>query len=232
MHDRRLNGETLTFGNQGALFMTAMTWWDHGTGSIWSQPWGAAIGGELEGESLTLLPAEIVPWSTWLNEHPETTALVDERGIDAPLWYPDEKPRDGFVIGVSIGDSAVAYHYPAAEEALVVNDKIGELPIVVLVDPETRSIESYLRIPAPGLKGDFPEDAPDVVTFVVSEGGIITDEETGSVWDRERGAAISGPLAGAQLQQVPYITSFDWAWKNFFPESRFWPGERTRAGYK
>ena len=231
MHDRRLNGETLTFGNQGALFMSAMTWWDRGTGSVWSQPWGAAIGGELEGESLTLIPAEVVPWSTWLETHPETTVVVDERD-DAPAWYREEVPRDGFVIGVSIADSAVGYHYPAAEEALVVNDDIGDLPIVVFVDPETRSIQSYLRIPAPGLKGNLPADAPDVVRFLVAEDGTITDEETGSVWDRERGFALEGPLAGAQLQQVPYVTSFDWAWKNFFPESRFWPGERTRTGYR
>lgn len=212
--------------------MTAMTWWDHGTGSIWSQPWGSAIGGELEGASLTLVLAEVVPWSTWLQTHPETTVLVDERGENAALWYPGEQARDGFVIGVSIGEDAVGYHYSPAEEALVVNDVIGELPIAVFVDPETRSIESFLRIPAPGLKADLPEDAPPVITFSVAENGVITDDETGTVWDRERGAALEGPLAGAQLQQVPYVTSFDWAWKNFFPGSRFWPGVRTRAGFE
>ena len=40
VHRREVNGETLTFGVQGALFMNAMTWWDHTTGSIWSQPLG------------------------------------------------------------------------------------------------------------------------------------------------------------------------------------------------
>lgn len=232
MHDRRLNGETLTFGNQGALFMTAMTWWDHGTESIWSQPWGAAIGGELAGESLTLLPAEIVPWSTWIETHPDTTVLVDERGNDTPLWYPGEPAQDDFVIGVSIGDSAVGYHYIPAEEALVVNDVIGELPVAVFVEPETRSIETYLRVPAPGVKAELPEDAPNVLTFAVSGDGTITDDETGTTWDRERGAAIDGPLAGAQLQQVPYVTSFDWAWENFFPETRLWPGVRTPSGFE
>ncbi len=29
--------------------MRAMTWWDHETNSIWSQPWGMSIAGELEG---------------------------------------------------------------------------------------------------------------------------------------------------------------------------------------
>jgi hypothetical protein len=35
-----------------------MTWWDWETQSIWSQPWGAAIDGELTGARLTLLPYE------------------------------------------------------------------------------------------------------------------------------------------------------------------------------
>ncbi len=114
MHDRRLNGETLTFGNQGALFMSAMTWWDHETESIWSQPWGSAIGGDLEGESLTLLPAEVVPWSTWLASHPDTTVLADERGRDATIYYPAVQPRDGFVIWPSGPTSGVPVETRAA----------------------------------------------------------------------------------------------------------------------
>lgn len=181
MHDRRLGRETLTFGNQGALLMSAMTWWDHETESIWSQPWGSAIGGDLEGESLTLLPAEIVPWSTWLASHPDTTVLADERKRNVTRYYPPVESRDGFVIGLSIGESAVGYHYTPAEEALVVNDFVGDLPVAVFVDPGTRAIASYIRIPAPGLQGLLPDDAPDVLTFVVSKDGTITDEETGSV---------------------------------------------------
>ena len=57
VHDRRIDGEAQIFGNQGALFMRAMTWWDHKTESIWSQPWGMAIDGPLEGTRLKLIPA-------------------------------------------------------------------------------------------------------------------------------------------------------------------------------
>ena len=67
----------MTFGNQGALYMRAMTWWDHKTESIWSQPLGTALEGPLEGTELTLIPASIIPWETWLDTHPETTVVVD-----------------------------------------------------------------------------------------------------------------------------------------------------------
>ena len=42
VHRRDLNGEVLVFGNQGALWGNAMTWWDHETGTVWSQPLGEA----------------------------------------------------------------------------------------------------------------------------------------------------------------------------------------------
>jgi len=35
VHNRRIDGATDTFGNEGALFMNAMTWWDWEAGSIW-----------------------------------------------------------------------------------------------------------------------------------------------------------------------------------------------------
>jgi len=95
VHDRRIDGVVHTFGNEGALFKSAMTWWDWETQSIWSQPWGAAIDGELTGTRLTLLPYELVPWQTWLDSHPETKVLIDER---ANLVYNGLAPIDRFVI--------------------------------------------------------------------------------------------------------------------------------------
>ena len=47
------------FGNEGGLFMNAMTWWDWESQSVWSQ--GAAIDGELTGTRLALLSYELVP---------------------------------------------------------------------------------------------------------------------------------------------------------------------------
>ena len=37
--------------------MNAMTWWDWESQCVWSQPWGAAIDGELTGTRLNLLPS-------------------------------------------------------------------------------------------------------------------------------------------------------------------------------
>ena len=109
MHDRRIDGRTHTFGNQGALFMRAMTWWDHETQSIWSQPWGAALAGPLEGARLDMIPANIVPWSAWLKEHPDTQLLVIDGG-----GFFGERFSPNYVIGITLGDHAKPYDFEPA----------------------------------------------------------------------------------------------------------------------
>ena len=227
MHDRRVDEETLTFGNQGKLWMKAMTWWDHGSESIWSQPWGTALAGPLKGTALTLLPASIVPWSTWLSEHPETTVVAND--LDIPRvdvltgieLYDGVDPsfsgrRGDFVIGVSLGNAAVGYRFALASEQRIINDRVGEHPVVILADPDTRAIHVFLRVVhGTGLDSDE-------VVFELDQDGSLLDTETGSLWDAATGEAIEGPLAGVTLQPVPWITSFVWAWSDFFPHTRFY----------
>ena len=69
--------------------MNAMTWFDHETNSIWSQPWGIAISGPLKGTRLDMLPFSLTLWASWQTEHPDTLAtrnlraqVVNELGRD------------------------------------------------------------------------------------------------------------------------------------------------------
>ena len=214
-----MNGEALTFGNQGALYMSAMTWWDHKTGSVWSQPWGTAIAGPLEGTALTLIPVSTVPWSTWLELHPGTTIMVDGLGT---FGTRAERSTDDFVIGVAMGASATAYPYKLAARLGVINDHVGDHPVAVFVDPETRNINVYLRRPG----SELPEGhSVSEIQFETDTEGRVLDVLSGSVWDVSRGIAVEGPLKGVVLQQLPYVTSFDWAWRDFFPHTTFFGEE-------
>lgn len=217
MHDRRIDGVPHKFGNEGALFMNAMTWWDHETLSVWSQPWGAAIEGELLGTQLTLVPFDLVPWSVWLERNPDTLVLVDER---ANLSFVGQIPHDKFVIGVSIGEAAKGFYFRSTANARVVNEKVGEFPVAVFVDGETREIDVFLRNP----QGEKAEATGPIgeLTFSVDSEGAISDAETGSTWDIRLGVATGGPLRGALLQRAPFISAFDWAWRDFFPQTDFW----------
>ena len=205
----------LTLGNQGALFMRAMTWWDHETGSIWSQPWGAAIEGELAGTRLDLIPVGIEPLDSWVARHPDTKVLVVEGSSLIGLFEPS-RSIDFFVIGVTLDEHASAYRYEDVAEVGVVNDRVGDDPIAVFVDADTREVNVYLATP-PG------RDEP--LTFG-PVGDRFSDVQTGSEWDPFTGEATAGPLKGNRLTRLAWMSSFDWAWEDFFPHSQFYQPPR------
>ena len=211
MHDRNVDGRTLTFGNQGALYMSNMTWWDHETGSIWVQLTGSAERGELAGATLEQLPAYTGPWGTWLDSHPDTLLLDEARG-----FFFREVPRDGFVIGVALGDDSSAYYFPDAAAAGAVNDFVGPTPVLVYVQAETRDIKTFSRV----------VDGEALTFTLVDE--LLVDDQTGSTWSPANGLALDGELQGRFLTPIPYTPAFDWSWRDFYPAARFFPEYRGR----
>lgn len=185
--------------------MTAMTWYDHRTKSIWSQPWGRAIQGELKGVELFLLPSQIATWESWLEAHPETLVMVN--GTET-LRFLRETFEPDFVIGLLWDGEASAYFYEDVEAAGVINDAVGAEPVLVWAQDER--FHAYLRT----LEGE-------ALTFEIVSGQLI-DEQSGSVWDPALGLAREGPFEGKVLRPVPSSTAFEWAWLDFFPESDFY----------
>ncbi len=197
--------------------MSAMVWYDWQTSSIWSQPWGTAIAGPLKGTQLDLVPFELVPYSTWIERHPDTRVLIDEH---RPQYYSPQYEMDNYVIGVAIADAAIGFHFGNVAEQGVVNELVGDVPIVVLVDPDTRDIDVFLREPV--LSRENGNQKGNSLTFTREFDESISDVETGSTWDVRRGVATAGPLRGAILRRAPFISSYDWSWVNFHPETDLW----------
>ncbi len=204
VHDRRIDGEAQIFGNAGSLFMNAMTWYDHETESIWSQPWGRAIIGPKKGIELFLLPSQITTWASWKAEHPNTLAMInDSERIGARQRFnPD------FVIGLLIAGDAKAFYYRDVAQTGVVNDFLGDFPVFVWAGDN--NFHTYLR-----------QVGDNILSFGL-EGDTLVDLNTGSTWDITRGLATSGPLEGQSLQPVPSLSSYDWAWLDFYPETEFY----------
>lgn len=71
-----VDGEALTFGVSGMLWREALVMYDRQSRSLWSQRAHRAIAGPRAGDELEVLPAAITDWRSWLESHPETTALV------------------------------------------------------------------------------------------------------------------------------------------------------------
>ena len=128
VHRREVDGREVVFGNQGALWGNAMTWWDHDTGSIWSQPLGEAIAGPRLGKTIELLPSSLTSWGGWREAHPATLAM------DAPSGAAGITLAQTVIV-VELAGEAVAYPVTELRERGVANDIVGGVPIAVVVDP-------------------------------------------------------------------------------------------------
>jgi hypothetical protein len=206
VHDRRVDGEPFTFGNAGGLFMNAMTWYDHETDSIWSQPWGRSIRGSLRGVELFLLPSQITTWGSWKAEHPDTLAMTN--GVGDGFFDFRQKFDPDFVIGLLLANEAKAFYYGDVEDAGIINDSFAGIPIFVWAAND--NFHAYIR------------QVNDQTLTFESVDGAVTDQETGSTWDVGRGLAVDGPLKGEGLQGIPSSSSYDWAWVDFYPETDFY----------
>ena len=142
VHERKLDDSVPVFGNQGALYKGAMTWYDHGTGSIWSQPTGEAIAGPLAGASLELIPSQLTTLEGWREAHPHTRVL----GSSTPdLPYVGRRPGKDHVVGVIANGHAVAWPYLELVEAGSITVDIGGVPVLVSVDQRTGAVRAVIQ---------------------------------------------------------------------------------------
>jgi hypothetical protein len=185
--------------------MNAMTWYDHETESIWSQPWGRAIKGELKGVQLDLLPFQLTTWASWKADHPDTLVMIND--LDRLRDDRQGFSKD-FVIGLILVGNARAYYFKDVRDIGVVNDQLGDFPVLVWAAGER--YQAFLR-----------QVGDQVLTFHL-EGEALVDNETNSRWNVVRGLAVEGPLQGESLQPVPSLSSFDWAWVDFYPQADFY----------
>ena len=188
------------------MFMNAMTWFDHETESIWSQPWGRAIKGDLQDTNLELLPSQIMTYENWLDEHPNTLVMVS--GLEELRSRKLEVPSPSYVIGVKLGEVIEGFAYKSVENiGGVLNEFVEDVPIVIWVS-----------------EGGYHVFARQVETRILSfelgeELGTIVDQETGSTWQLNNGLAIDGELRGKALLRLPTFSSDSVAWNDFYPEA-------------
>ena len=239
---REVGGDVLRFGVSGLLRNNDLVMWDGKTVSLWQQATGEAVVGEFAGTRLESVPTSIVSFGDFRTGFPDGLSLSRDTGFDltygrnqyeglsgrfAPL-IPFERNRDGRyfamerVVGVSIGEVDKAYPFSVLVESPVVNDVVGERPIVVLwgspdtADALNRALVADGRAIGSALVLDPVVDG-QTLTFE-ADGELFIDTETGSTWTL-LGRAIDGPLADTQLETVTHRNDFWFAWTAFFPDT-------------
>ena len=204
VHRRELNGEVLIFGNQGALWGNAMTWFDHDTGTVWSQPLGEAIIGERKGESLELIAGQLTSWETWKQDHPGTLTL------DAPA-NSSLFDLSFLSIVVDFTEEVGVYSVATLNAWGPANDVVAGIPLAVVIDPDQHDRWKV-----------FHRQVGDTLLTLSITDGVLVDDETGTIWDPGTGRALDGPLEGEILDSLPGFTSQEADAQTFWPDAKYW----------
>jgi hypothetical protein len=132
---------------------------DRETGSRWQQATGTAISGPLKGTRLELYPFLRTNWAEWKRLHPGTLVLKPLPGYAERMPYVNKvirktrlgtgpapegafgqdnrlRPRET-VAGLEIGGEAVAFPFSVLRKVHVVNEKVGQTPVLIVHQPRS-----------------------------------------------------------------------------------------------
>jgi hypothetical protein len=117
------------------------------------------------------------------------------------------------MLGITLGVQSKAYPLKAIYAATLIEDRIGSLPVLIVVGPDHASLRAFSASPA-------GQNTP--LTFIPSAASagqaIMTDTETNSSWNF-RGCAISGKFSGQCLEEIDSHKDYWFDWLNHNPST-------------
>jgi hypothetical protein len=242
--DRTLDGQVLEFGVSGFLRHSDLVMFDRKTETLWQQFTGKAIVGDYVGKTLEQIPSQIISFTQFRENYPDGKVLSRDIGYDrnyganpytgyddinnTPLFgagNDDSRlPPMEKVIGVKLGEQQKAYPYSITRKEHVINDKIGDTPVLIIhTDGATSALDAtqIAESKESGSTGVFKRTLKgQELSFAVKDGNIV-DEQTGSVWP-VTGKAVKGEYKGQQLEAVTFGDYFAFAWLVFWPETKLY----------
>jgi hypothetical protein len=140
------------------------------------------------------------------------------RSIDQPLFDPPARvrgllPSQDLVIGLAVGGEAHAYPVNVLSLHEVVNDVVGGRAVAITWCPLCSSALGFDRM-----------IRRRILTFGVSgylyhANQVLFDRETGSLWSQLLGGAVTGPLRGTKLTDVPVVETTWGEWLAAHPRT-------------
>jgi hypothetical protein len=204
---------------------------DAETGTRWQQSSLEAISGPMKGEHLQLYPFLLTSWEEWLRLHPDTLVLKPLPGYAERIAAKNAQLRAGYspsksapadvvhrddrlkaytkIIGLTVGDASRAFPLEALDRARIVNEELGDLPILVVHQPKSDTTTAFVAR-ANGQRLTFEEANAGATELI--------DRETRSRWD-SYGTCTSGKLKGAQLEMLIMEPEYWFAWSEFHPKT-------------
>ena len=187
----------------------------------------------LSGIELTRLPITVTTWASWKERHPDTTVLSIDTGfvrnyrnpldLDAPYGLYKASPKLMFpvyeiddraapktpVFGLQIGGAARAWQTYDLWIKGIVNDAIGETPVVLITDAASGAVRAYAR-------AGF--DFTNYARRDQSTDTLIVDQDNG-VWTVTEAHLISDDNPDVRLDRIAGVNAFWSAWYAFHPQT-------------
>jgi hypothetical protein len=200
---------------------------DEQSGSIWQQSTGEAIFGPLRGTQLKVVRSDELSFALWRSEQPQGQVLSPDltyvSEYDPKDWESHvartravvDTTKSGIaphqlMVGISVAGENKAYPIEAILAAKLIQDRVGGLPVLVLVGPDGASV----RVFEAAVKG-----RGGALTFAAGSGDeVMSDAQTGSTWNFQ-GCAVKGELAGRCLEEIDSHKDYWFDWMNHHPES-------------
>lgn len=199
-----------------------------GPKGVISQLHARVMTGPHRGEALRAYPATLTSWARWRELHPQTTGAWWETGLkgaylekllfatmasdaqsDTPLYATrriDRRlPIKQQVLGVRVGADARVFTRDEMKNSPVIEEVVGNEPVVVLFDPERDMARCFLR-----------RHRGRLLAFEAVGPGLMRDA-TGRTWD----VAGNGP-DGERLEPVELVVDrvYWFAWAYIHPQTR------------
>ena len=241
--DRRFDGRVLDFGTTGRLRYSDLVMYDRQTETWWQQATGEGIVGRYAGERLTFVPAPVVSWSEARRNYPDALVLSQNTGYvrdygmnpyegydrGRPFSWAIRKRADDRlkpmerVAAIELDGESIAVPFEALALEKAIVTRVGETSVVVLWSAGTASALDDARIADGRDVGSSTAFVAEIegrtLDFEAQGEGRFRDKETGSIWNLS-GLALSGELAGAQLEPVAHGNHFWFAWSVFKPGTK------------
>ncbi len=212
----------LVFGSSGFLYRSNKLMFDRETHSLWNQYTGKPVVGPLvdSGIELKQRPVVITTWDSWSTSHPNTRVLSLKTGhrrnygsgvvyrdyfASPDLMFPavvdqSRHRQKDYVFTVRQFGAARAWPLAAFGNRPVINDAIAQRPLVLIGDPDTRSVRAYER---------------QSNRFSAAPQGL--QDEAGEVWKITEDALVSPD--GTRLDRVAGHISYWFAWDNYLGDA-------------
>ncbi len=146
---------------------------------------------------------------------PDGIPAIDEPEFISPeeadQWLEDVEP----VISFQVGNDARAYPLQIMTWHEIVNDTVGELPVVVTFCPLCNTALVFERPEVQGQRLTFGTSG-----MLRKSDLVMYDRQTESWWQQFTGEAIVGDLTGTQLEFLPAVIT---SWEDFqktFPDGK------------